>query len=68
MSIIRELGNVIQRTLFTTTFKDIVESLDSVTARIEDLDKKIDQKIGKMNEQIAKTQIQTPSNSSSKTL
>lgn len=54
MGLIRSIGNLIQETLFTSTFADILESIDDVRRRVETLEEKIKRNARKLEEEIAR--------------
>ncbi len=52
MALFGSLGDWIQRALFTTTFKDVIESIDGISTRIRELEKKLDREVGILNKQL----------------
>lgn len=49
------LGEWLQKLLFTTSFRDIVESIDGLKTRIEELDAKLEREVATLQKQIDET-------------
>jgi hypothetical protein len=52
MGLLNALGAWIQRALFTSSFPDIVESLNGVRQRVEELDSKLSREVANLEQQI----------------
>lgn len=53
------LGEWLQKLLFTTSFRDIVESIDGLKTRIEELDAKLEREVATLQKQIDETRGKT---------
>lgn len=49
------LGEWLQKLLFTTTFRDIVESIDGLKTRVEQLDEKLEREVATLRQQLEDT-------------
>lgn len=45
----------LQKLLFTTTFRDIVESIDALNTRVQDLNTRLDREVQALEKQLAET-------------
>lgn len=45
MALFDSLGKIIQKALFTTSFSDVIEAIDGLKTRIEDLDTKVNKEV-----------------------
>ncbi len=53
MGLLRTIGNLVQKTLFTTTFEDVMASLEDLQRRIGQLENKIDEKTRELEQRLA---------------
>ncbi len=53
MGLLRSIGNMVQKALFTTTFDDIMASLDDVQRRIGTLEQKIEDRTRELERRLA---------------
>ncbi len=53
MNLLRSVGNLVQKLLFTTTFDDLVAGIDDVKRRIDALERKIEEKTGELERKLA---------------
>lgn len=51
-------GEWLQKLLFTTSFKDIIESIDGLKTRIEELDSKLEREVGVLQRQLDESRAQ----------
>ena len=50
------LGSIIQKALFSTTFQDIIEAIDGLKTRIEELDSKVNGEVKALREELAQAE------------
>lgn len=53
------LSEWLQKLLFTTTFRDIVESIDALNTRVQELNTRLDREVQALEKQIAETRKQS---------
>lgn len=50
------LGSIIQKALFSTTFQDIIEAIDGLKTRIEELDSKVNGEVAALREELSQAE------------
>ena len=52
MALFGKFGSIIQKALFSTSLGDIVEAIDGLRVRVEELNKKLDKEVNVLREQL----------------
>jgi len=59
MALFGPLGDFIQKALFNTSVSDVLESIDALRIRIEELDQKLEREVANLESQISEKRAQT---------
>ena len=56
MALIDKLGAILQKALFSTSFTDIIEAIDGLKTRIEELDSKVNREVDTLRQELAEAE------------
>lgn len=56
MALMDKIGAILQKALFSTSFGDIIEAIDGLKARIEEMDTKVNREVEQLRKELAEAE------------